>query len=268
MKQLKTILLLIVGVVLWLPLSVEIHAVSNPTIEMAGVSSAEETKIETVIADTNEELGDAGYRDLLTCGSAGDVTKVTFDTTTYNTYSTKEKQEVMGIILTKITQANCSTTNRTKLYNFISKSDINTANLIRQLSNDVDADFAAAYSKYFQKIAPGLGVFMGGMVLAVFMLLGVTVAVDIAFITIPVLQVLLIPQFKNHKVRFVSIEAVSAVQQSMESIGQSDHQDSMQLYFVMKSKQFVAIALCLLYLAGGEIYNVLASIVDYVSSFI
>ncbi len=256
------------GVVLWLPLSVDIHAVSQPTLEMSGVSSGEGTKIETVITDINDELKAKEYVDLLTYKLENKVCTVTFLSPTYNEYSTKEKHTAMEIMLTGVSSGGCSTTNRTKLYNFISKNDINTANLIRQLSTDVDADFAEAYSKYFQKIAPQLGVIMGVMVLAVFALLGITVALDIAFITIPILQVILVPQFKNHKVRFVSIEAVDAVQQSMESIGKDSHQDAMQIYFVSKSKQFVAIAFCLLYLAGGEIYNVLASIVDYVGSFI
>ena len=39
--------------------------------------------------------------------------------------------------------------------------------------------------------------------------------------------------------------------------------ESLTIYLKLKMKQFIAIGICLLYLVSGQIYDLIASIIDY-----
>lgn len=189
------------------------------------------------------------------------VLNVTFVTDVYSDLDQLQKQEVIGIILNTIEESDMSQISRSKMYSFISNSDETTSNLVRQLSNDVRADFVSAYST-FKPFSGTLGWILGLLTLTIFLMLGITVVLDMAYIVVPLFQNILSSENENVKPRYVSNEAWNSVKQAEASTTGGRIKEPMSMYFGLKSKQFLAIGICLLYLASGQIYNLIANIMD------
>lgn len=118
-----------------------------------------------------------------------------------------------------------------------------------------------AYS-YFKPFGSKLGVFLGILVLAIMVCLGLTIVFDLSYITIPWIQIGFQSTTKHGKPWGISLEAWKAVQEAESKTG-SDYVNPLSLYFRSKSKQMFAISLCLLYLVSGQIYNFIADVMDY-----
>ena len=170
----------------------------------------------------------------------------------------------MQVALDTIYNSNVSKTNRNKIYNALCKQDEPTSALVRQLSEDVNADFAGAY-KYFKPFSGPLGVVLGLLTLAIFVILGLTLVIDIAFITLPFVQSCLLNN--DGKAKFVSIEAVNAVKEQ-ESKSGSEYVNPIGIYLKSKTKQYIAIFICILYLMSGKIFSLLARFMDYFSGIL
>ena len=272
-------LALMMGIVLGLsPIVVSAANEDLPAITIVSPPSADKDAIQMMVINCNTRIHDAG---IFTADSALGVTaqdflfyedasggniNVRINTTEYNKLKQGAKQDVMQLALSEIYNSSISRTNKNKIYNELCSYDSATSSLVRQLSNDVNADFYEAY-KYFKPFSGVLGVILGLFSIVIFALLGLTICVDIAFMTIPFIQNSLMSGSED-KVKFVSLEAVSAVKESESKVGGSDYKSPVQFYLKSKSKQLVAISICLLYLVSGQIYNVLAQIIDYFSGII
>lgn len=186
----------------------------------------------------------------------------------YNGLLEKEKQQVIKIALDETRNANLSTGTRNKIYSFISESDATTSALVRQLSDDVNADFISAYNAYFRPFSGVIGTILGGITLLIFILLAFTTVIDIAYIAIPAFQLALsaMADKKNKTNWLCSLEAKKAVEEA-QSADSNENKSSMAIYFKLKTKQFIALALCILYLTSGKIYVLIANIIDYFSGF-
>lgn len=266
-------LLLIVGVVVRLSPFYYVSAEASPIITINYGNTTEKSKIDECVKQINTDIKDNVY--LNVTGFAKneynvnwDYLKITYPSTNvctieinsaeYKKLTQEEKQSLMEIVLSDIQNSGMSTTNRNKIYNFIAKSDTATSNLVRQLSNDVNADFAEAYS-LFQPFSGVLGTILGILALAIFVLLGLTVTIDLAYINLPAFQLFCMGATKEEKPKFVSIEAVNAVKESETKPEVS----SGMAYFRMKTKQFIALGICLLYLVSGKLYVLIANIIDW-----
>ena len=198
--------------------------------------------------------------------STSDIVNIKINMPSYKKLKQKEKQDVMQLSLDGIYNSRISRTNKNKIYNELCALDTSTSSLVRQLSDDVNADFNGAY-KYFKPFSGPLGTVLGLFSLILFALLAMTIVVDIAFMTIPFIQTWLMGD-SGDKAKFVSLEAVSAVKESASKIGTSEYKSPINYYMKTKTKQLVAISICLLYLVSGQIYSVLAQIMDYFSGIL
>lgn len=198
--------------------------------------------------------------------STSDIVNIKINMPSYKKLKQKEKQDVMQLALDGIYNSRISRTNKNKIYNELCALDTSTSSLVRQLSDDVNADFNGAY-KYFKPFSGPLGIVLGLFSLILFALLAMTIVVDIAFMTIPFIQTWLMGD-SGDKAKFVSLEAVSAVKESASKIGTSEYKSPINYYMKTKTKQLVAISICLLYLVSGQIYSVLAQIIDYFSGIL
>lgn len=198
--------------------------------------------------------------------STSDIVNIKINMPSYKKLKQKEKQDVMQLSLDGIYNSRISRTNKNKIYNELCALDTSTSSLVRQLSDDVNADFNGAY-KYFKPFSGPLGIVLGLFSLILFALLAMTIVVDIAFMTIPFIQTWLMGD-SGDKAKFVSLEAVSAVKESASKIGTSEYKSPINYYMKTKTKQLVAISICLLYLVSGQIYSVLAQIMDYFSGIL
>lgn len=272
-KSLICTLMGVLGLVL-IPLFNVVDCSSNPVLTMSGVTGGEKAKISSVVNEINtliiEDKDNTGITqtnivtmtDVTEGGSDnGRTINITFNTTIYNELEQLQKQTIMEHILVTVENSNMSQISRSKIYNFISNNDKATSSLVRQLSEDVTADFASAYSS-FKPFSGVVGWILGILTLAIFVLLGISISVDMAYIVIPLVQNFLSSSNANVKAKFVSVEAWQAVQEAEKSVG-SDFKEPMTIYLKSKTKQFLAIGICLLYLVSGEIYDAIANIIDY-----
>lgn len=250
-------------------------SIINPPNQDAGTSGTIAEAIQNVniaIHDKDIFIGDVDNgipaEDFLIydSSSTSDIVNIKINIPSYKELKQNEKQDVMQSALDGIYNSRISRTNKNKIYNELCALDTSTSSLVRQLSDDVNADFNGAY-KYFKPFSGPLGIVLGLFSLVLFALLAMTIVVDIAFMTIPFIQTWLMGD-SGDKAKFVSLEAVSAVKESASKIGTSEYRSPINYYMKTKTKQLVAISICLLYLVSGQIYSVLAQIIDYFSGIL
>lgn len=260
------------------PLSVQ--AGTEPTIVVAGstLSSAENTRITSTISSLNSEIKTEvpkmNSQDFISYYySNGSTTSTSYDLvlevlmSKYKTLSSADKQKVMEIALTTIDNSQISKMNKTRLYNKIAELDESVSSLVRQLSNDVKADFASGYNM-FKPFSGVIGTVLGVLCLAIFIMLGISIIIDIAYITLPFIQIALTDRVeKKSKVSIVSSEAIKAVEAAHNSAG-TEYINPMGYYLKHKVKQFIALGICLLYLVSGQIYDLMAEIIDMFQGWI
>lgn len=278
-KNVLALVLLIMGVVIWLSPNLVVSAdTSNPVISISNPPNQDANTSGGAIADLcltiNNNIHARGIMksnvaavadtDFVTYSFSSNVANVTINMTEYNKLGNKAKQDLMQVALDTTYNSNVSKTNRNKIYNALCKQDEPTSALVRQLSEDVNADFAGAY-KYFKPFSGPLGVVLGLLTLAIFVILGLTLVIDIAFITLPFVQSCLLNN--DGKAKFVSIEAVNAVKEQ-ESKSGSEYVNPMGIYLKSKTKQYIAIFICILYLMSGKIFSLLARFMDYFSGIL
>lgn len=278
-KNVLALVLLIMGVVIWLSPNLVVSAdTSNPVISISNPPNQDANTSGGAIADLcltiNNNIHARGIMksnvaavadtDFVTYSFSSNVANITINMTEYNKLGNKAKQDLMQVALDTIYNSNVSKTNRNKIYNALCKQDEPTSALVRQLSEDVNADFAGAY-KYFKPFSGPLGVVLGLLTLVIFVILGLTLVIDIAFITLPFVQSCLLNN--DGKAKFVSIEAVNAVKEQ-ESKSGSEYVNPMGIYLKSKTKQYIAIFICILYLMSGKIFSLLARFMDYFSGIL
>lgn len=254
------VITLLLGVAILLsPFKVMADVNAKPTLAIS-CNSADYNLILTSASDINTS---AGFNFITVSASTqvGNTSScnVSLDMTTYKNYEQSVKTSIMESALTTISNSSMSTMSRNKLYNFIESQDESTASLVRQLSNDVNADFAEAYMM-FKPFSGVVGIILGVFAIAIFVTLTMMVLVDLSYIVIPMIRDFLTPSSANAKPKFVSNEAWYAVK---EVDGANDTQKNVLLiYLKKKTMQFVALSICILYLLSGEIYILIGNLMD------
>lgn len=274
-KRYAILLLIILGIAIWLSpfynLSVK-AAGTNPTITLANVTNTELNNIKKAVNDINtqinndDSIGTTKNYKFVSINKADKDNNYDFelDMTTYENWSAEEKQLVMEYALNGIKDSGISKINRTKLYNFVSDSDETTSNMVRQLSTSVKGDFASAYAS-FKPFSGVVGWVLGIFTLFIFGALGLTLVIDIAYLVIPIVQEVLSKSKPSEKPMWVSTEAWTAVKEAEKG---EAVKTPMGVYFKLKTKQFLALGICLLYLVSGQIFGLIANIMDLFSGLL
>lgn len=254
------VITLLLGVAMLLsPFKVMADVNAKPTLAIS-CNSADYNLILTSASDINTS---AGFTFITVSASTqvGNTSScnVSLDMTTYKNYEQSVKTSIMESALTTISNSSMSTMSRNKLYNFIESQDESTASLVRQLSNDVNADFAEAYMM-FKPFSGVVGTILGLFAIVIFVTLTMMILVDLSYIVIPMIRDFLTPSSANAKPKFVSNEAWYAVK---EVDGANDTQKNVLLiYLKKKTMQFVALSICILYLLSGEIYILIGNLMN------
>lgn len=184
---------------------------------------------------------------------------ISLDMSTYKPLPQSEKTSIMEYALTTISESSMSTMSRNKIYNFIESQDESTASLVRQLSNDVNADFAKAYTM-FKPFSGALGIVLGVFSIVIFVTLTLMILVDLSYIVIPAIRDMLTPSSSSARPKFVSNEAWYAVKE-VDSANDT-RKNVLLVYLKKKTLQFVALSICILYLLSGEIYILIGNLMD------
>ena len=239
---------------------------TGATITISGVykSNGDGNRIEQTIENINEKIQNTlpvqtGSIAIITRpNTSKDYIDISIDNNVYSRLQQTDKQEFMSICLNEVQNSTISNINKTKIYNFFVNSDPSIAGLVRQLSNDVKVDMPRAYA-WFKPFSGPLGILLGCVTIAIFALLGLTIVIDIAFITISPLQwILTKPSKDGGRPMLISLEAWDSVK-----IAESQHTGALGVYFKKKVGQIIVLSICILYLVSGNIFALVARIVDY-----
>ena len=261
-------LFVMMGVVSGLPPVVIQASSTNPAITITNASAGDAVNgsgnIYSAVAAINQDLKDTEIWGMnfidVSYNTANKSCTLTINMTQYKKLQNNEQQRTMQIALDGIYNSNISRTAKNKIYNELCALDETTAALVRELSNDVRADFGKAMG-WFRPFSGWVGWALGSIALLMFMLLGLTMVIDIAYISLPIVQLALTNESKN-KAKFVSYEAYSAVKEQQSKAG-VEYKSPMIIYMKAKTVQFIAIFVCLLYLVSGQLYVVLGNMMDY-----
>lgn len=254
---------LIVGVAIMLsPFTVKATGV-NPVLEVNSSAG-----LDVIASEVNKLSQEYGRFDFIKIGvvSQTNKPKVELNMSSYrsNALTSEERKEIMETALKAVNDSdNLSGQSKTRLYNFIANQDVATSSLVRQLSNDVNADFANAYS-WFKPFTGGLSTFLGIMAMLIFTLLGIMFIVDISYLTIPMVQLVLNKQ-NGDKAKLVSAEAWLAIQEAEKD---GSGKSYLSIYLKKKTWQVCVVSICLLYLVGGKIYYLIGWIIDVFQGFV
>lgn len=263
--------MLVWGVLLSLCLGVlPVYADANPRITLVNAPDQDRSAVMDLCSDINESiqaeelLSDSAF--LIEKNTREDVViEVNMSAYRSNLLSVQDRQKIMQIALQSIQNSRISRTNRNKIFDELCALDSTTANFVRQLSDDVQSDFAGAYA-VFKPFSGFFGWVLGMLTLGMFLVLGLSMVFDIAYINLPFVQLLLERDEEGReaskKPMFVSLEAHSAVREADSKAGIS-YVSPNSLYLKQKGKQFVMVSICILYLCSGQIYIIAGKCIDY-----
>ncbi len=152
-----------------------------------------------------------------------------------------------------------------------------------QLMSSLLADIKPDYSTANNIVEPFngfVGIALGVISIFIMGALGLTMALDIAFVTIPALQIFLGDggnsqggATANTFSKIVSAEARAAVSESEGGGGAGGgagggRKSAIGIYFKYRWKGLVVLGICLLYLVQGQIYAGIALIINLLSGFL
>lgn len=183
---------------------------------------------------------------------------LSFSNTKYASLSVDEKRKFMESVLLSIKESGLGTQIKNKAYNFISDQDTTVSSAVKFLKSDASADFAVA-SAWFKPFGSVMGVILGFLSLMIFMFIGLSSLIDIAYMVIPMFKVAL--DGSKGKPRFISTEAYSSVLESEQSAGKQ-YKSSVSLYLKRRFPALMLMSIALGYLISGKIYDIVIFFID------
>lgn len=158
------------------------------------------------------------------------------------------------------------------------------SSMLATLLANTKPNYASA-SRLFAPFSGVVGTILGIIAIAIMALLGVTMALDLAFINIPAFQMFCSDDGSDGEGgnksggksasgigALISQEAKNAVRQATNQEGgngdKGNQKSATGLYFKSRWKGLLLLGICLLYLVQGQIYSLVAWVIDLVSGFI
>lgn len=214
-----------------------------------------------------------------------------FDDTEFQKLTSGAKQDFLGDVFT-IANAVAADTNAgyrtganaptdetvTDLMNIISQQSGMGSSMLATLMQQTKPDYVSA-NRLYEPFSGVVGTILGILAIVIMAALGVTMALDLAYITIPAFQMAMggsDEQGNGTKGKgiggIISQEAKSAVKaadggQGGQS-GDGSYKAAVGIYFKYRWKGLVLLGICLLYLVQGQIYSFVAWFIDLFSGFL
>ena len=300
-RNLKSILAIVLALVMFLPMST-ITVFANNTHEAlinlrSTIVGGEYTSnSEKVVYDFSENVyeteggGYLLYLELMDTDAVASTDKPLFIDSNFQSLKPKAKQDFLKDVFTICNamaddsakgwggQPDSVTSdtvdNFTKLVE--QQSGMGSA-LIATLLQNTKPDYAAA-NRIYKPFSGIVGIILGLISVLIIALLGITMALDIAYLVIPAFYLLCGGENKGENKGsglggLISQEAKNAYaaangSQSGGANGQGENRLAVALYFKARWLGLVVLGICLLYLVQGQIYSFVAWIIDLMSGFI
>lgn len=186
---------------------------------------------------------------------------LSFSNKKYTALALDDRKKFMETALLGIKESGMNAQVKNRSYNFVADQDSSVSGAVKFLQSDTSADFASA-SAWFKPFGSVAGTLLGLLSLFIFMFLGLSIVIDIAYMVIPMFRVFVDGRVQERP-KFISREAWSAVKESEQSIGSnSTYKGYMGLYLQHRSKTIIGMSIALSYLISGQIYDVIAFFID------
>lgn len=186
--------------------------------------------------------------------------RVAFNTVQYNKLNNAQKKDFMAITLNQIKKSSLGVQPRNKFYNFVYNVDNQVAKAVDQLSMSASADLATA-SSWIRPFSGGISTVLGLIAMGIFILIGFTVLLDMAYIALPPLQAL---APGDGKTGGKGSKVFSHVARQAVLEEESTGRNAVWIWMTRKFVQIILVAIVLMYFIMGQLYPTIA---QFMSAF-
>lgn len=183
-----------------------------------------------------------------------------FDNNVYRGLYVNQRKDFLQHALTQIKQSNLKPKSKNKLYNFLSLQDGDASKILRNLEKDLTADIANGRSVYLP-FSGTVTTILGLIALGVFIGVGISMVIDISYLTLPMVQKSIDENPEGKLPKLVSSQAYFAVRER-----ESDERSNYMMSYLRKRSIAVALVMISLgYLSSGLIFEAVGYVVQVFS---
>lgn len=254
-KNLRRALLLVSTLTVLLLSSITVFA-DRSDVDATITMQPSQGEISSVCAQANATVGE----DILVY--TGDDGVLTFSNKLYSELDMEEKREFMRVALAATKETSLGVQQQNRLYNFIYEQDNAVSAAVKYLQSDTSADFVAA-KEWFRPFSSPLSTVMGVLCLLIFIFMGFSIIIDVAYLSLPFFQGLLERGEERRRPIGVSREAWAA---NKEVETDERHRGIFSIYLGKRIPAIILMSICLGYVISGYIYDIIIYFIDAFSS--
>lgn len=254
-KNLRRVLLLVSTLTVLLLSSITVFA-DRSDVDATITMQPSQGEISSVCAQANATVGE----DILVY--TGDDGVLTFSNKLYSELDMEEKREFMRVALAATKETSLGVQQQNRLYNFIYEQDNAVSAAVKYLQSDTSADFVAA-KEWFRPFSSPLSTVMGVLCLLIFIFMGFSIIIDVAYLSLPFFQGLLERGEERRRPIGVSREAWAA---NKEVETDERHRGIFSIYLGKRIPAIILMSICLGYVISGYIYDIIIYFIDAFSS--
>lgn len=243
----KLLVILLLGVFLLIPLGVYADDV-DAVLELP-------KKAGSVTAICNQANKITGVKILYYEATEGTLH---FSNSLYSELDIQTKRSFMETALKCTKESSLGTQNKNKVFNFIAEQDGAVSSALKYLATDTSADLASA-KEWFSPISHPIATIIGFICLLIFLCLGFSIVVDIAYIVIPPARTIFEKDDPNVKPRFISNCAWKAVREGEQP---ESKKTPMGIYIGKRFIEMLLVSLALGLIISGKLYQILSYFID------
>ena len=210
------------------------------------VSDGAVTTVQGICSNANSSIGGV---EILSCSSNG---RLSFNTARYLELDGDEKEEFMVRALSVTRNSGLGVKTKNQVYNFIAQQDTSTSAAVKFLVENTSADFVEA-SKWLEPFTSPIATVTGFICLIIFLMLGLSMLIDIFYMAVPFVRLLLERGEERSKPFGVSTEAWKVVR---EVEGGSGSNSVLSLYLRRRVPVIFAASICLGLFITSRIYDI------------
>ena len=254
-KTAKCFLVIMVSIIYTLSIGIVSVNADRSDVDSIAYVGINQAAISSICSSANEV---AGVEILVYTGNDG---MLSFSNKNYTSLDVATRRDFMETALIGVKESNLGTKVKNKVYNFISDQDSTSSAAVKYLRSDASADFAGAMA-WVKPSSSVFGVILGVLSILIFMLIGLSILFDSAYMVLPGFRVFVEKGESDNRPRFITRECYSSVKEAEESIKGNDYKNCMSTYFKRRVPSIVIMAIALGYLISGQIYDIFVFFID------
>lgn len=181
-----------------------------------------------------------------------------FSNKTYSKLSTEKKNTFMETALLATKKSELGKQQKSRIYNFIEEQDTSITAAMKYLKNDTSADFVEARN-WFRPFSGPISTLMGFLCIVIDVFIGLSILFDLAYLSLPAMQLLLERGEPNKRPFGVSIEAWKT---NREAENFSEKSTVMSMYVKKRIPSIILVSACLGYVVSGKIYDLITYFIN------